>query len=49
MTPYAIAVNTVTNKIYVADNNGGVTVIDGSNNATTNRFRRFKLSRHCKG
>lgn len=32
--PYAVAVNPVTNKIYVAES-GSVTVIDGATNATT--------------
>ena len=33
--PYAVAVNPVTNKIYVANNcSDGGTVIDGANNAT---------------
>ena len=35
-TPYAVAVNPVTNKIYVANTGGSnVTVIDGATNATT--------------
>ena len=34
--PTAVAVNPVTNKIYVAnDDSGNVTVIDGATNATT--------------
>ena len=34
--PYAVAVNPVTNKIYVAnDGSNNVTVIDGATNATT--------------
>ena len=35
-SPYAIAVNPVTNKIYVANNrSNNVTVIDGATNSTT--------------
>src|ERR1700712_1180829 len=35
-TPYAVAVNPVTNKVYVANENSGtVTVIDGATNTTT--------------
>jgi YVTN family beta-propeller protein len=35
-TPYSVAVNPVTNKIYVANSNGNnVTVIDGADNSTT--------------
>src|ERR1700709_2490273 len=35
-TPYAVAVNPVTNKVYVANQNSGtVTVIDGATNTTT--------------
>ncbi len=33
--PFAVAVNPVTNKIYVANEGGPVTVIDGATNATT--------------
>ena len=44
----AVAVNPVTNKIYVANfNSGNVTVIDGTNNSTTTVAAGYNPSCRC--